>query len=97
VAELVDLQNLAGSPDQRDGTGQQTGVDRLADGGLVAVEFHRRQRTQPCSQSPAVSLEAGWIAGAKLPAVSTSFNDPSREAEKEVRVTSWARQAPTGN
>jgi hypothetical protein len=35
--------------------------------------------------------------GAKLPGSSTSFNDPSREAEKEVRVASWALQAPTGS
>lgn len=34
-----------------------------------------------------VSLAAAPIAGAKLAGVSTSFNDPSREAEKEVRVT----------
>jgi hypothetical protein len=38
--------------------------------------------------------------GAKLPGSSTSFNDPSREAEKEVLVRPWARLVgipPTGN
>jgi pyrimidine operon attenuation protein / uracil phosphoribosyltransferase len=34
-----------------------------------------------------VSLAATLSVGVKLAAVSTSFNDPSREAEKEVRVT----------
>jgi hypothetical protein len=43
-----------------------------------------------------VSGVVGSIAGAKLAEVSTSFKEPSREAEKEVRVT-WARLAPTGN
>ena len=47
VAEFVDLQYLAGLPHQRDRPGQQARVDRLADGCLVAVEIHRRQRTQP--------------------------------------------------
>ena len=39
VAELVDLPHLAGMPDQRDRAGEQAGVDRLADGGLIASSF----------------------------------------------------------
>ena len=47
VAEFVDLQYLAGLPYQRDRPGEQARVDRLVYGCTVAVEIHRRQRTQP--------------------------------------------------
>ena len=46
VAELVDLQHLAGAPNERDRARQQARLYRFADGGLVGVELHRRQRTQ---------------------------------------------------
>ena len=40
VAELVDLQHLAGLPHQRDCPGQQARIDRVTDGRAVAVEIH---------------------------------------------------------
>ena len=50
VAELVDLQYLAGLPDHRDRPGKQARIDRLTDGRVVAVEIHRRQRTQVATE-----------------------------------------------
>ena len=44
----------------------------------------------------APAMRYSRVRTAKLPRSSTSFNDPSREAEKEVRVA-WALQAPTGS
>ena len=58
------------------------------------------RRARFCKTSRPVSRAARGTAGAKLPGSSTSFNDPSREAEKEVRVAlgcSPTLQTPTGN
>ena len=46
VPERVDLQDLTGLPHQSDRAGELSGADRLLNGRLIAVELHRRQRTE---------------------------------------------------
>jgi hypothetical protein len=60
VAELVDLQDLAVAPNERHDAGQEAGVDRVADGGLVTVEIHPRQanRSQASREGPGPDLVA---------------------------------------
>ena len=60
VAELVDLQYLAGAPHECDSAREEAGIDRFPDGGLVAVELHRRQRTH-------VHCRSCWRAGIEYP------------------------------
>ena len=67
VAELVDLQHVTRLPHQGDGAGEQAGVDRLADGRLITVELHRRQRT-----------EVVKFSGARLAPTAVSLTPPNR-------------------
>ena len=73
VADLVELQHFSAMPDTRDRSGEQTGLDRLVDGGSVIGEAHRGESTD--------WAVVGRVLGCGS---STSFNDPSGEAEKEV-------------
>ena len=45
VAEFVDLQHPSALPDEGDRSGQQSRVDRVVDGCLVAVEVHPPEAT----------------------------------------------------
>ena len=112
MPERIDLQDLTGLPHQGDRARQEARVDHLADGGLVAFEIHRasvlvhpvRARSRGLRSACRVTggaeapMQVRQPIGVKLRRSPTSFNDPSREAEKEVQVL-WVLlpRAPTGN
>jgi hypothetical protein len=54
VADFVHLHHPPRLPYERDGAGQQPGVDSLTDGRLVAVEIHAAQASQDREDAAAV-------------------------------------------
>ncbi|GAT09613.1 putative uncharacterized protein [Mycolicibacterium novocastrense] len=68
MPQLVDLEYFTGVPHQGHRPGEEPGVDRLADGRVVAVEFHRGKPTDaPVRAGPFVARPDHGCPGAKLP------------------------------
>jgi hypothetical protein len=64
MADLVDLQHFSAMPDARDRSGEQSGLDRLVDGGSVVGEAHCGESTDPAAPDVAVGITGR--AGARL-------------------------------